>query len=185
MRRTHWYWLTWAVIAAAAALWLARSYVGRIALDDAYITYRYARHLAETGELVYNLTQAENAFATTAPAYAVTLAGLHRLGADIPLAAALVGALGILLAAWSLGDALFRAARDSRFRWPAATGLVAGALLACAPLLWLVLGMEGLPVLGVTLLGFWFANRRQDAAAAVLLGVAVLLRFDAAAAAAA
>ena len=95
------------------------------------------------------------------------------------------GVLGILLAAWALGDALTRAARTSHFPWPAATGLAAGGLLAFAPLLWLVLGMEGLPTLGVTLLAFWFANRRQDGVAAVLLGVAMVLRFDAAAAAAA
>ncbi len=115
----------------------------------------------------------------------MALAGLHRLGADIPWSAALGGVLGILLAAWALGDALTRAARTSHFPWPAATGLTAGGLLALAPLLWLVLGMEGLPTLGVTLLAFWFANRRQDSAAAVLLGGAMVLRFDAAAAAAA
>jgi hypothetical protein len=62
---------------------------------------------------------------------------------------------------------------------------VAGGLLAFAPLLWLVLGMEGVAALALTLLGFWLANRRQDAGAAVLLGLAVVLRFDAAAAAAA
>lgn len=185
MRKPYWTWLIWIALAAAVLLWLARAYVGRIALDDAYITYRYARHLAEAGTLLYNLTQPENAFATTAPAYAVALAGLHRLGADIPWTAAVAGVLGILLAAWALGDALARAARSSHFAWPAATGLAAGGLLAFAPLLWLVLGMEGLPTLGVTLLAFWFANRRQDAAAAVLLGVAMALRFDAAAATAA
>lgn len=185
MRKIYWYWLGWLALAAIVLLWLASSYAGSIALDDAYITYRYARHLAETGKLVYNLAQPENAFATTAPAYAVTLAGLHRLGADIPWSAAIGGVLGILLAAWALGDALTRAARASAFPWPAATGLAAGGLLAFAPLPWLVLGMEGLSVLGLTLLAFWFANRQQDIAAALLLGAAMVLRFDAAAAAAA
>ncbi|MEI2689410.1 MAG: hypothetical protein V9H69_06750 [Anaerolineae bacterium] len=185
MRKSFWYWLAWAILAAAALLGLARGYVGRIALDDAYITYRYAQNLAGTGALVYNPAQPENAFATTAPAYAVLLAGLHRLGADIPWVAAIGGALGILLAAWALGDALRRAGQDSRLPWPQAAGLTAGALLAFNPLLWLVLGMEGLAALGLTLLGFWFANRRQDAAAALLLALAVLLRFDATAAVAA
>lgn len=185
MHKNTWYWLAWAAIAAVALLGLARATVGRIALDDAYITYRYAVNLAETGALVYNPTQPENAFATTAPAYAILLAGLHRLGADIPAAAAIGGVLGILLAAWALGDALRRASQASGLPWPEATGLTAGALLAFAPLLWLVLGMEGLAALGLTLLGFWFANRQQDAAAAALLALAVLLRFDAAAAVAA
>jgi len=185
MRKSFWYWLAWAILAAAALLGLARGYVGHIALDDAYITYRYAQNLAETGALVYNPAQPENAFATTAPVYAVLLAGLQRLGADIPWIAAIGGALGILLAAWALGDALRRAGQASGLPWPQATGLVAGTLLAFNPLLWLVLGMEGLAALGLTLLGFWFANRRQDAAAALLLALAVLLRFDAAAAAAA
>lgn len=173
------------MIALAAGLWLARVYVSSIALDDAYITYRYARHLAEAGQLVYNLEQPEGAFATTAPGYAIVLAGFHLLGADIPRTASAMAALGILVAAWALGDALFRATRDSRFPWPRATGIVAGGLLAFAPLLWLVLGMEGLTVLGLTLLGFWFANRRQDTVAAALLGIAIVVRFDAAAAAAA
>lgn len=186
MKRINtWYWLAWAAIIVTTLVGLARTYVGSIALDDAYITYRYARNLAETGALVYNPEQPENAFATTAPAYAVTLAGLNRLGADIPWIAALGGVLGILLAAWTLGDGLRRASRASGFPWPDATGLAAGGLLAVAPLLWLVLGMEGLAALGLTLLGFWYANRRQDTAAAALLALAVLLRFDAAAAVAA
>ena len=184
-RKNTWYWLAWAAIIAATLVGLARAYVGSIALDDAYITYRYARNLAETGALVYNPGQPENAFATTAPAYAVALAGLNRLGADIPWIAALGGVLGIVLAAWALGDGLRRASRASGFPWPEATGLAAGGLLAFAPLLWLVLGMEGLAALGLTLLGFWCANRRQDTAAAALLALAVLLRFDAAAAVAA
>ena len=119
MHKNTWYWLAWAAIAAVALLGLARATVGRIALDDAYITYRYAVNLAETGALVYNPTQPENAFATTAPAYAILLAGLHRLGADIPAAAA-IGVLGILLAAWALGDALRQASQ--------ASGLLAGGL---------------------------------------------------------
>ena len=185
IRQSGWYWLTWAVIALVVVIWLARSYVGSIALDDAYITYRYAVNLAELGQLVYNLEAPENAFATTAPAYAILLAGLHRLGADIPWIAAILGALGILATAWALGDAVFRATRDSEFTWPGPTGLVAGGLLAFAPLLWLVLGMEGLAASALILLGYWFANRRQEPAAAILLGFAVAFRFDAVAAAAA
>lgn len=185
MRKNTWYWLAWAAIAAAVLLGLARAYVGSIALDDAYITYRYASNLAQTGALVYNPTRPENAFATTAPAYAILLAGLSRLGAQIPASAAIGSVLGILLAAWALGDGLARAGRASKLPWPEAAGLAAGALLAFAPLLWLVLGMEGLAALGLILLGFWLANRQQDAAAAVLLALAMLLRFDAAAAAAA
>lgn len=189
LRVDRWYWLSWIVIALVAIAWLAVPYTcpcdSGVALDDAYITFRYAQNLAESGQFVYNLEQPEDAFATTAPAYAVVLAALKQIGIDIPWAAAVLGTLSILLAAWALGDALFRAARDSDFLWPASTGLVAGGLLAFAPLLWLVLGMEGLATLGLVLLGFWFANRRQDMAAAVLLGIAMVVRFDAAAAAAA
>ena len=61
MRKPYWTWLIWIALAAAVLLWLARAYVGRIALDDAYITDRYARHLAEAGTLRYNLAQPENA----------------------------------------------------------------------------------------------------------------------------
>ncbi len=52
--------------------------------DDAFITYRYARNLAEGMGLVYNPGVAwEPVLGTTTPGYSVLLAALHRLGLEV------------------------------------------------------------------------------------------------------
>lgn len=62
-------------------------------VDDAYITFRYARHLATGVGLVYN--PGEPVLGTTTPAYALTLALFSRLGGffDYPRLAVLMNAL--------------------------------------------------------------------------------------------
>jgi hypothetical protein len=67
-------------------------------VDDAYITFRYARNLAEGAGLVYNT--GERVLGTSAPLFAVLLAGLHRLtGAPIPALAFGLGAACLPLVA--------------------------------------------------------------------------------------
>lgn len=175
----------WVLLALGILFILALPYTENIVLDDAYITFRYARNLADAGHLVYNLDQPEDAFASTAPAYAILLAAAKQLGSDIPLAAGVLGGASILLAAWALGDAMTRTVQRSGMAGTPWMGLLAGGLLAVFPLLWLALGMEGLPALALVLLGFWLAATGRDLAAGMVLGLAVVLRFDAAAAAAA
>jgi hypothetical protein len=55
--------------------------------DDAFITFRYARNLAEGAGLVYNPGAAwEPVLGTTTPFYALVLAGLAKLGATLTVA---------------------------------------------------------------------------------------------------
>jgi hypothetical protein len=55
--------------------------------DDAFITFRYARNLAQGMGLVYNPGVAwEPVLGTTTPGYSVLLAGLHWLGLDMVFA---------------------------------------------------------------------------------------------------
>ena len=62
--------------------------------DDAFITYRYARNLAEGAGLVFNPGEAwEPVLGTTTPLYALLLAGLSALGADLVRASLAVNAL--------------------------------------------------------------------------------------------
>src|SRR5438105_2649940 len=62
---------------------LARLATGPHPIDDAYITFRYARNLAEGVGLVYN--PGEWVLGTTSPLWAILLAGGYRLGAtDLP-----------------------------------------------------------------------------------------------------
>ncbi len=156
-----------------AGLLLAWPTARAIAIDDAFITYRYAQNLAGHGRLVYSLT-GDSAFAATAPGYAVLLAGLNRLGLDIPLAGSLLGVLAIGMAALALADLLHD------LPWPGR--LLAAALLLVFPLPWLVLGMEGVPVMALVLLALAATRRGHPFLAALLLALATGLRFDAAAA---
>ena len=82
-----------APLGAAALLALAaRLLTGPRTIDDAYITFRYARNLAEGVGLVYN--SGEWVLGTTTPLWALVLAGGYTLGAkDLPTLAWLLGAL--------------------------------------------------------------------------------------------
>ncbi len=78
------------LLACAAALLWVQSLVGLYMPDDAYITYRYAENLAAGRGLVFN--------AATPPvegysnlSWIVLLAGLARLGFDLPIWAAQIG----------------------------------------------------------------------------------------------
>src|ERR1700692_4517572 len=82
--------LAFAVPALVALL--ARLLTGPHPIDDAYITFRYARNLAEGLGLVYN--PGEWVLGTPTPLWAILLAGGYRLGGtDLPWLANAVSAL--------------------------------------------------------------------------------------------
>jgi len=82
----------WAIVAPAAIALLARLLTGPHAIDDAYITFRYARNLAEGLGLVYN--PGEWVLGTTAPLWAIVLAGGYKFGlTDLPWLATGVSAV--------------------------------------------------------------------------------------------
>ncbi len=140
-----------------------------MALDDPFITYRYAENLATGRGFVYN--EGERVLSTTTPLYALLLAVGRLLTPDLP---ALSNALGIL-SIWGGAWVLYRMAR--RFGRPAA-GVVAGALYAAFPLLWLSLGFEIPFYLFLALLGFHLHFLGRTTLAAVPLGLATLTRAD-------
>jgi hypothetical protein len=81
---------TWVVPAVVALL--ARVLTGPHPIDDAYITFRYARNLAEGLGLVYN--PGEWVLGTTAPLWAIILAAGYRLGlTDLPWLATSISAV--------------------------------------------------------------------------------------------
>lgn len=101
--------------------------------DDPFITYRYARNLAEGLGPVYN--PGERVLSTTTPLFALLLAVPAALGADLPRLAVLVGAASLAaggLCLWALGRA-----------WRAPAAGWAGLLLyPCVSLLGTTLGSE-------------------------------------------
>lgn len=70
--------------------------------DDAFITFRYARQLADGNGFVYNL--GERVYGTTTPLFAILLAGWLRIsGNDLPIVAEIIdlaAALGALILLW-------------------------------------------------------------------------------------
>src|SRR4030081_2329551 len=86
----RWRHLAMFVLPAVVAL-ATRLLTGPHAIDDAYITFRYARNLAEGLGLVYN--PGEWVLGTTAPLWAVLLAGGYKLGfTDLPWLATFIAA---------------------------------------------------------------------------------------------
>ncbi len=142
-------------------------------MDDAYITFRYARNLAEGAGLVYNA--GERVLGTSAPLFAVLLAGLNRLtGAAIPALAYALGA-ACLPACALLGYRLLRRAASPL---PAALFVVA-ALSPPSSLEVFASGMETpLYLLGL-LLAVELASRGRDVAAFAAAGGLCFLHPDA------
>ena len=159
--------LLWGLLAALFVLHLD----GR-AQDDLYITYRYARNLAEGQGFVFN--PEERVFGLSEPGLglllaavdAATGAGLPRLGSAVYAAA--LGALAALLLL------------DARARAPAALG---GTLLLASSYVWTNHGSAATLVLAL-LAGAALASRRRPALAGLLAGAAAWCRPDALAGAA-
>lgn len=153
---------------AGASIWLFRRYT----VDDAFITYRIAEHIAGHQGFTYNL--GERAQVTTSPLWAVLLALARTLGAPIPgtamvlSAALLCGAAALLLAA-PAGTAI--ASRG-------VLGLAALGLVAPNILLLSCLGMETPLYLALLFLTVLAADRRRYRSAGLLAALLVLTRAD-------
>lgn len=138
--------------------------------DDPYITYRYAANLADGLGFVYNL--GELVLSTTSPLFALLLAGFHLLGADIPTAANLLGAVGVAaggLLLWDFGR---------RLDVPVA-GWACAVLYPTSSMVINTLGSETPVYLALCLAAASAYFRRRYTRASVLLGLAVLARADA------
>lgn len=144
--------------------------VGGEALDDFFITYRYAANLAAGEGLVFN--PGERVFGTTAPGLALLLAALHLL-TRIP-----IHWLGTLLTGLALLATALVLLREAAARDRLPEALAGGTFLMASTFLWGVHGAETHPVLASLLLAALVAERRPGAAGA-LAGWAVWLRPDA------
>ena len=159
------------VIAIAGAV-LGEEAFRDYVMEDAYITFRYARNLAEGSGFVF--TPGERVLGTTTPLYTLILAGLHYLGADIEIAAdwlfaASVGAVALL------GGTLLR------WLGSASAGLLFALLIVSGfgrlHLLW---GLETAFYVGLLLGAVLALTRGRDVLAGVLAALAFLTRYDAA-----
>jgi hypothetical protein len=163
----------WRLLAPAAYL---IAMTGAIALafagwgyDDPYITFRYARNLADGAGFVYNA--GERVLSTTTPLLTLLLAAVNLVWADLPQAAVLIGAASLAggaLAIWSLAGA---------WRAPL-VGWAALLLYPTFPLLLTTLGSEMPLCLALSLGAFACYARQRRAACAALAALAMLTRAD-------
>lgn len=160
-------WFAVLALAAIAALWAWKTQ--GLALDDFFITYRYAWNLDHGRGLVFN--PGERVFGLTCPAFGLLLGLLGGTGAPIPAlatwvwAAALVGVVALLL-----GD---------EGALPRAWALGAGVLAVSSAYVWKSQGSEATLALAMLLLAArWSAGR--PVAAGALAGAAVFLRPESA-----
>lgn len=156
------------VLPAAAAAVLAGVLLPRgvHVYDDAYITLRYARNVADGAGLVYNAGDA--VLGTSAPLWALLLAPLARLLGTGALPAIAVAADLLLLVATAV--LAYRILRRSVAPHLAVTATFA-ALAPVETLRVFVSGMETPLYLAFLLLTFELVLRGRDAAALVLAGL--------------
>ena len=164
--QVHHVWMSAGLAILAVVVGLA---LQPLMLDDAYITYSFARNFARSGLLVHHSSFPY--LGTTAPLYAMLLGVLGVLGLDIPVASNAIG-MGAIF-----GAALLLYWLCSRRGQPWA-GVVAGLLLITAPLLWLSLGLETCFFILLICAACFAYDTGHVLLTAFMLGLASLTRAD-------
>ncbi|MBN1815706.1 MAG: hypothetical protein JXA14_27980 [Anaerolineae bacterium] len=159
-----------AVLLALAMVALAFAWVYRnFAQDDAFITYRYARNLANGYGFVYN--RGESVLGTTTPLYTLLLAALALVFTrDIPLISHFVSALSL----WVSGVALYNLGRQRSRHLAVAAALV----FASNPLLISSVGMETLFLIALMLMTLVTYCNKKLWLTGFLLGLLLLTRLE-------
>lgn len=148
-----------------AAIWHFRN----AQLDDAFITYRFARNIASGLGFTYNPPQ--QVLGTTTPLYTFLLATAGVLTLDIPSVSLFINAASIL----ALATMVYMLSEPDRNRWSA---LLPALLVAFLPGTYTVLGMETLLYTALLYSGFYAASRAKFTAATIIAALATLTRYD-------
>jgi arabinofuranosyltransferase len=161
----------WAMMAIFAAVIVAHlvSIYSFYLYDDAFITFRYARNLAEGHDFVYNIGERVQGIST--PLWGLLLAGVHAVGLNLELWSRL---LGLLLDVVVLGLVW----RYLRARQQTLTALLCVFLFAADP--YLVKnatgGMEAALFLLATVGACMLTLRKSYHAAAIVAGLSAFIR---------
>ena len=161
-------WLLALGLLAAMALTLGLA-LHPLAVDDAFITYRYAHNLAVGNGFIYN--PGRPVLSTTAPLWALILSAGALLWSELPGLANTLSAAGVGAAAFFL----FLLGWREKTPW---AGLVAAMLLVIWPLLWLSLGLETAFFLSLALAAILAYRSERFFLSAILLALATLTRAD-------
>lgn len=141
-------------------------------LDDSFISYRYARNIAQGLGFVYNAGQP--ILSITNPLYTLLLAGGYFITRNLPALGNWLGTAAIGIGGWLMA----RLARTDPIEDHRGAGLASALLYICFPLVWLALGLETPLQLMLGLLAVWLYLRRQMAWAGLAIGLATLTRPD-------
>jgi hypothetical protein len=140
-------------------------------LDDAFISYRYARNIAQGTGFVYNPGEPP-VLSVTNPLYVLLLSLICLVTPHLAIVGSVLSIAAIGAGAWLIAD-LAQTGTQER-----AAGWVAGLFYVSFPLLWLALGLETALQLALGLLGVWLYVRGREPLAALALGLATLTRPD-------
>ena len=141
-------------------------------LDDSFISYRYARNIAQGLGFVYNAGQP--ILSVTNPLYTLLLAGGYFITHDLPALGHWLGTVAIGVGGWLIA----RLGRANSAEGNGTTRLASALFYVCFPLIWLALGLETPLQLMLGLLAIWLYLRRQMAWAGLAVGLASLARPD-------
>jgi len=141
----------------------------RFSTEDSYITYRYAKNLADGNGFVYN--QGEKFPGVTSPFYALILALFGVLGFDIP-------SMGGLLSAISLGLSLLLIYRLTLRKGYPSIGLLGGAFILFCPWFLMTFGSETYFQLLMITAAFYFYDQKKTLLTASFCALAFLVRAD-------
>ncbi len=163
---------TWLAFIALAAIFF-RLAPGPKCIDDAYITFRYARNLADGYGLVYN--RGEAVYGTTSPLWAIVLALAH-----------IVTGVGYIRLAWFLNAlfggviCLFLGIAARRLTGSSLIALASAGLVACSSMgvLASISGMETPLYLAAITAAYYCYLYDRPALAGLASGVAALTRID-------
>jgi hypothetical protein len=140
-------------------------------LDDAFISYRYARNIAQGAGFVYN-PGGPPVLSVTNPLYVLLLSLICLVTPHLEIVGNVLSIAAIGAGAWLITDLAQTGAQER------ATGWVAGLVYVSFPLLWLAMGLETALQLALGLLGVWLYVRGREPLAALALGLATLVRPD-------
>ncbi len=140
-----------------------------LAVDDAFITYRYAHNLATGQGFTYNAGRP--VLSTTAPLWALLLAAGALAWPDVPALANTLSAIALGMGAVFV----FLMGRREETPW---TGALAALFFVAYPLLWLSLGLETALFLALALAAVLAYRGGHLYWTAVLLALATLTRGD-------
>jgi len=139
------------------------------AYDDPFITFRYAKNIAQGIGFVYN--PGEKILSTTTPLFALLLALIFPFWHNLPQAAVLIGAISLVMS----GIVLWNLAQSWETPYAGWAGLL---LLPTFPLLLSTLGSEIPLYLAFCLSAIAFFAKRKYSLAAVFSALAFLTRAD-------